>query len=193
MLIYTPGSNAGLPVSILNSFAAPGKEILEDNDLLRERISTTVSSLLGLVGIDADPIQSKEHIFLSTILDTAWRKGQNLDLAALIQQVQTPPVQKVGVLDIESFYPSKERFRAGHGAQQLVGLSRLQCLAGRNATGYWPDSLHPGRKTAHCYLLHRPSQRPGAYVLRLAAHEPGARMDAHTTRNQQLARDRLHG
>jgi len=108
--IYTPGSNAGIPVSILNSFAAPGKEILEDNDLLQERISTTVSSLLGLVGIDADPIQSKEHIFLSTILDTAWRKGQNLDLAALIQQVQTPPVNKVGVLDLESFYPSKERF-----------------------------------------------------------------------------------
>jgi hypothetical protein len=110
MLIYTPGSNAGLPVSILNSFAAPGKEILEDSDLLRERISTTVSSLLGLVGIDADPIQSKEHIFLSTILDSAWRSEKNLDLATLIQQVQSPPVQKVGVLDIETFYPSKERF-----------------------------------------------------------------------------------
>ena len=111
MLIYTPGSNAGLPVSILNSFSAPGKEILEDSDLLSERISTTVSSLLGLLGIDADPIQSQEHILLSTLLESEWRSGQNLDLAGLIQRVQTPPIKKVGVLDLESFYPSKERFK----------------------------------------------------------------------------------
>ncbi|MFZ5818896.1 MAG: helicase HerA domain-containing protein [Chloroflexota bacterium] len=110
MLIYTPGSAAGLPVSILKSFAAPGKEILEDTDLLRERISATVSSLLGLVGVEADPIQSREHILLSTILDTAWRAGKDLDLAGLIQQVQAPPVQKIGVLDLETVYPSKERF-----------------------------------------------------------------------------------
>jgi hypothetical protein len=127
MVIYTPGSNAGLPVSILNSFAAPGKEILEDNDLLRERISTTVASLLGLVGIEADPIQSKEHILLSTILDSAWRSGKNLDLAALIQQVQTPPVQKVGVLDIETFYPSKERFGL------VMALNNLLASPGFNA------------------------------------------------------------
>ncbi len=110
MLIYTPGSTAGLPVSILKSFAAPDKAILEEADLLRERISTTVSSLLGLVGIQADPIQSREHILLSTLLETAWRAGKDLDLASLIQQIQTPPVQKVGVLDLETFYPSKERF-----------------------------------------------------------------------------------
>jgi hypothetical protein len=108
--IYTPGSNAGIPVSILKSFAAPDQSILEDDDLLSERISTTVSSLLGLIGIDADPIQSKEHILLSTILDQAWRQKIDLDLASLIQQVQSPPVSKIGVLDMESFYPAKERF-----------------------------------------------------------------------------------
>lgn len=110
VLIYTPGSNAGLPVSILNSFAAPGAEILKDGDLLRDRISTTVSSLLGLIGVEADPIQSKEHILLSNILEAAWRAGKDLDLAELIQQVSSPPITKVGVLDIETFYPSKERF-----------------------------------------------------------------------------------
>ncbi len=108
--IYTPGSNAGIPVSILKSFAAPDTSILEDDDLLSERISTTVSSLLGLIGIDADPIQSKEHILLSTILNQAWRQKLDLDLAALIQQVQSPPVTKIGILDLESFYPAKERF-----------------------------------------------------------------------------------
>lgn len=110
MRIYTPGSSAGLPVSILKSFAAPEPAIREDDDLLRERISTTATSLLGLVGIEADPVQSREHILLSTIFDTAWRQGQDLDLAALIQQVQAPPVTKVGVLDLEAFYPSKDRF-----------------------------------------------------------------------------------
>ena len=72
--IYTPGSSAGIPVSILKSFAAPDQAIRDDNDLLRERVSTTATSLLGLVGIEADPVQSREHILLSTILDSAWRK-----------------------------------------------------------------------------------------------------------------------
>ena len=155
MLIYTPGSNAGLPVSILNSFAAPGKEILEDTDLLRERISTTVSSLLGLVGIDADPIQSKEHIFLSTILDTAWRKGQNLDLAALIQQVQTPPVQKVGVLDIESFYPSKERF------ELVMALNNLLASPGFNA---WLE----GTPLDIGQILYTPAGKPRIAIFSIA-------------------------
>jgi hypothetical protein len=108
--IYTPGSNAGLPVSILKSFVAPPSEVIEDAELLRERIGTTVTSLLGLLGIEADPIRSREHILLSTILGEAWKQGKDLDLASLIQQIQTPPVSKVGVLDLESFYPSKDRF-----------------------------------------------------------------------------------
>ncbi|MEA2736539.1 MAG: hypothetical protein QOE14_2990 [Humisphaera sp.] len=108
--IYTPGSNAGIPVSILKSFAAPESALMEDNELLRERISTTATSLLGLLGVDADPIQSREHILISTIFGNAWQQGQDLDLAGLIQQIQNPPVQRIGVLDVESFYPSKERF-----------------------------------------------------------------------------------
>jgi len=110
VLIYTPGSNSGLPVSILSSFAAPSQAILNDSEALRDRINTTVSSLLGLVGIKADPVQSREHILLSTILEAAWNKGQTIDLAKLIQQVQEPPITKIGVLDLESFYSSKDRF-----------------------------------------------------------------------------------
>ncbi len=109
-VVYTPGSSAGIPVSILRSFAAPEPTLREDAELLQERVSSTVAGLLGLVGIQADPIQSREHILLSTLLAQAWRQGQDLDLAALIQQVQNPPVAKVGVLDLESFYPSKDRF-----------------------------------------------------------------------------------
>ena len=82
MTIYTPGSTAGVPVSILKSFAAPGPAVMDDGELLRERISTTVTSLLGLLGIEADPLQSREHILLSNILDNAWKQGKDLDLAA---------------------------------------------------------------------------------------------------------------
>ena len=119
VVVYTPGSNAGIPVSILKSFAAPSQEILDDVELLRERVGTTTTSLLGLIGVEADPIKSREHILLSTILDQAWRKGQDLDLAALIQQIQTPSISKVGVLDLDSFYPSKDRFAL---AMQLNNL-----------------------------------------------------------------------
>ena len=111
--IYTPGSNAGVSVSILKSFAAPPTSITEDPELLSERINTTVTSLLGLIGVAADPIKSREHILLSNILSREWAAGHDLDIANLIQQVQSPPMTKVGVLDIESFFPSKDRFELG--------------------------------------------------------------------------------
>jgi hypothetical protein len=108
--IYTPGSGYGLPVSILKSFAAPDGALLQDSELLGERIETTVTGLLGLVGIEADPVKSREHILLSTILDWGWKQQKDLDLTELIQLVQSPPVERIGVLDVESFYPAKDRF-----------------------------------------------------------------------------------
>ncbi|NLT36614.1 MAG: DUF87 domain-containing protein [Methanomassiliicoccus sp.] len=108
--IYTPGSNAGTPLSILKSFSAPPLEIIKDEEMLQERVSTTVTSLLGLIGIEGDPIRSREHILLSTILSEVWRKNADLDLAGLIHQIQSPPVKQIGVLEVESFYPSKDRF-----------------------------------------------------------------------------------
>lgn len=124
--IYTPGSSAGLPVSILKSFSAPSDDVLGDAELLRERISTTVTSLLGLLGIEADPIQSREHILLSTILDQTWRKGQDLDLAALIQAIQAPPVSKIGVMDVDSFFPSKDRFALAMKLNNLLAAPGFQ-------------------------------------------------------------------
>ena len=124
--IYTPGSNAGLPVSILRSFAAPAADVREDAELLRDRISTTVTSLLGLLGIEADPIQSREHILLSTILDQTWKKEEDLDLAALIQAIQSPPVSKIGVMDVDSFFPSKDRFALAMKLNNLLAAPGFQ-------------------------------------------------------------------
>lgn len=124
--IYTPGSNAGLPVSILKSFAAPAADVREDAELFRERISTTVTSLLGLLGIEADPIQSREHILLSTILDHTWRNEEDLDLAALIHAIQDPPVTKIGVMDLDSFFPSKDRFALAMKLNNLLAAPGFQ-------------------------------------------------------------------
>jgi len=108
--IYTPGSNAGIPVSILSSLQAPPFEVADDSELLGERIESTVSSLLSLLGIDADPIRSQEHILVSSIFGHYWRKGENLTLATLIKSIQSPPFTQVGVMDLESFYPEDRRY-----------------------------------------------------------------------------------
>jgi hypothetical protein len=118
--VYTPGSDAGIPVSIVKSFAAPDAATLADREGLRDRVASTATSLLSLAGIDADPVQSREHILLSTILDSAWRAGADLDIAAIIGQVQKPPFTKVGVLDLDSFYPAKERFGLAMALNNLL-------------------------------------------------------------------------
>ncbi|MFN7940773.1 MAG: type IV secretion system DNA-binding domain-containing protein [Thermoanaerobaculia bacterium] len=118
--LYTPGSDAARPLSILASFAAPPAAIAADSDLLRERVSTTVASLLGLLGIAGDPLQSREHILLASLLDAAWRAGKSYDLASLIADVQKPPLAKVGVLDLETFYPVKERFGLAMAINNLL-------------------------------------------------------------------------
>jgi hypothetical protein len=116
--IYTPGSRAGVPVSILGSFAAPPASARGDSEALSERASSTATSLLALAGVDAAP-RSREHTLLSTLFGAAWADGRDLDLGTLIQQVQTPPFTKVGVVDLEAFFPAKERFDL---AMQLNGL-----------------------------------------------------------------------
>ena len=112
--VYTPGSSAGLPVSILRSFTPPPPAILDDSDLLREHIQTTSTGLLALLGIEADPITSREHILIANILEISWSEGKSLDLAGLIHAIQTPPFDRIGVMDLESFYPAKERFFPFH-------------------------------------------------------------------------------
>ena len=119
LAIYTPGSTAGLPLSVIKSFAAPPEAIRNDADMLRERITAAVSGLLALLGIDADPLQSREHVLLSNILQHAWSEGRNLDLAGLIQAIQSPPVTRIGVLELDAFYPPKDRFAL---AMQLNNL-----------------------------------------------------------------------
>jgi len=125
-VIYTPGSHAGLPVSILKSFAAPDEDVRKDTELLHERISTTITGLLGLIGVEADPLQSREHILLSTILGHAWAHAMDMDVAALIHAIQSPPVAKIGVMEVEAFFPSKERFALAMKLNNLLAAPGFQ-------------------------------------------------------------------
>ena len=108
--IYTPGSNAGLPISVLQSFAAPDQSLIDDVDLYRDRVQATATGILTLLGIDADPVASREHILISRLLDNAWKAGRDLDVPNLIAEIQDPPITRVGVMNIDSFFPAKDRF-----------------------------------------------------------------------------------
>ena len=118
--VYTPGSSAGLPVSVLRSFAPPPTHVGKDLDLLRERIQTTATSLLALLGMEADPITSREHILISNILESVWAEDRALDLARLIRAIQAPPFERIGVMDLDSFYPDKERFKLAMRLNNLL-------------------------------------------------------------------------
>ena len=161
--IYTPGSNAGIQVSILKSFAAPPLALREDSELLAERVNTTVTSLLGLLGIEADPIMSREHILISNILKGAWAAGKDLDIAALIQQIQSPPLTKIGVLDVESFFPSGDRF------QLAMSLNNLLAAPGFSA---WME----GEPLDIQNVLYTPQGKPRVAIFSIAHLSDAERM-----------------
>lgn len=124
--IYTPGSGAGFPVSILTSFEAPSIPWKENRELLRAKISSTVTALLGLVGVEADPVRSREHIMLANIFEHAWRDGRSLDMLELIRQIQNPPFSKLGAFEVEQFYPSDDRFDLSMSLNNLLAAPAFQ-------------------------------------------------------------------
>jgi hypothetical protein len=124
--VYTPGSEAGRPVSILHSLEAPDLPWADNQEALRERIAGICSALLGLVGVEADPVKSREHILLANIFETAWKTGQPLDLAALITQVQAPPFAKLGVFEVERFYPEKDRMELALALNAIIAAPSFQ-------------------------------------------------------------------
>jgi hypothetical protein len=119
MTIYTPGSDAGVPLNLVGSLQAPPLSWDTEAETLRDEIEGTVTSLLGLVGIEADPLASREFVLLSNLVENAWRAGQDLDLGTLVGQVQTPPLRKLGVFDVDTFFPPKDRTQL---ALKLNGL-----------------------------------------------------------------------
>ena len=118
--IYTPGSDAGVPVNILGSLAAPQLDFDSNAELIRERIGGTVAAMLSLANLKADPVRSREAILLSNIFEHFWKQGEDLDLAKLIMSIQNPPVRQMGVFDVDTFFPESDRFELAMAFNTLV-------------------------------------------------------------------------
>ncbi len=161
--IYTPGSSAGLPLTVLRSFTAPPLSTRDNPEAFRETISAASASLLGLLGIEADPLRSREQILLSSILERTWSEGKDLDLPGLIRAIQSPGFDRVGVMDLESFFPAKERFELS------MQLNNLLASPGFSA---WLE----GESLDIQRLLYTPEGKPRLSVLSIAHLSDAERM-----------------
>jgi hypothetical protein len=119
-VIYTPGSTAGVPLNVLKSFHAPPAELIDDTETFNDLVQSTVQGVLALVGITANPVQSREAILIANVLNHSWRAGRDLDLPGLIRDIQRPPFSKVGIVDLENFLPAKERMELGMKINNLL-------------------------------------------------------------------------
>lgn len=161
--IFTPGSSAGIPVSILSSLGAPPAEVMEDRELFGDQVSSTVESLLSLIGVGSGGSQSREAVLLGAIFMEEWGAGRGLSLESLIGKVQRPGFGKVGVIDLESFYPEKERM-------DLV--MRFNSLLASPGFSAWLEGapLDVGR------MLHREDGKPRISIFSIAHLSDAERM-----------------
>jgi hypothetical protein len=162
-VIYTPGSSAGIPITVLKSFSAPPAELVADADAFGERVSSATSGLLALMGVQSDPVHGREHIFLSTLLDTAWRAGNDVDLRQLIQDINRPPITKVGAVDLESFYPSKERTKLAMTLNNLLASPSFSA---------WME----GEPLDIQRILYSPDKKPRLAIMSIAHLDDAQRM-----------------
>lgn len=163
MTIYTPGASMGVPLSVMGSFDAPSEVVRCDPDALRERVDGATSGLLALLGIEADPVQSREYILLANLMQRAWSEGRDLDLGQLILEIQKPPFEKLGVIDLETFYPGKDRVAL---AMKLNGLLASPGFAA------WLE----GEPLDVERLLYRPDGRPRISIVSIAHLSDAERM-----------------
>jgi hypothetical protein len=161
--IFTPGSRAGIPVSILSSLEVPPFEIMDDGELLGERIDSTVSSLLSLVGVNADTLQSPEAVLISNIFRKEWEDGRNITLENLVRLIQNPPLDKVGVIDLENFLPEKSR--------QPLALKFNNLLA---SPGF--STWLEGPPLDIAKMLHTPAGKPRISIFSIAHLDDTQRM-----------------
>ncbi len=160
--VYTPGSSAGRGISVLRSFAAPPQAVLDDADLMRDRLEATVTSLLTLMGLGADPL-SRENILLANILEHAWRAGEDLGVASLIRAVQQPPFKRIGVMDLDTVFPAKDRLKLALSLNNLLAAPSFEAWMKGDALDVQS-------------LLHEPSGKARVAVVSIAHLSDAERM-----------------
>ncbi|MEP6835201.1 MAG: DUF87 domain-containing protein [Gemmatimonas sp.] len=153
--IYTPGSTAGRPISILQAFSAPPAAVREDGEAFRDRVDATATSVLALLGVEGDPMSSREHILLANLLSNVWSDGRDLDLAGLIGLIQTPPFTQIGVMPLDSVFPPKDRLALAMKLNNLLAAPGFQV---------WMQ----GEPLSTANLLYGPTGKPRCSVVSIA-------------------------
>jgi hypothetical protein len=161
--VYTPGSNIGLPLTVLKSFDAPPPEARDDAESVGDRVTGSVSGLLTLMGLDADPMTSPEHILMASILSHQWSEGQDVGIGQLIRLIQSPPLGRIGVVDLDSFMSPAERGKLA---------MRLNNLLASPAFASWLQ----GESLSIKRLLHTREGKPRLSILSIAHLNDSERM-----------------
>jgi len=161
--LYTPGLASGRPLQVLQTLSCPDDDVLDDADALRARIEGVVGGLLALLGVEGDPLRSREHILLSNILHRCWTQGEDLDLGGLIRAITEPGFDRIGVMDLESVFPAKDR--------QGLAMTLNNLLA---APGF--EAWLEGEALDIERLLYREDGRPRLTVLSIAHLSDAERM-----------------
>ena len=150
--VYTPGATTGIGLNLVGSLEAPEGA---DAQAINDEVTDIVSGLLALVDVDSDPLTGREHILLTNLLTDAWSKGQSLDLASLIARVQEPPLRKLGVMDLDTFFPAKDR----------MGLAmRLNGMLASPTFAAWAQGAPLDIQS----MLYQPSGAPRCAIVSLA-------------------------
>ena len=124
--IYTPGSDAGLPISILAAMRAPREGWQGHEEYHREHIRALTTAILAFIGVKANPVKDREHVLIANLFEYSWRNGIDLSLQDIILQVQKPPFEKLGVFDIETFFPEKDRFKLAMELNNIIAAPSFQ-------------------------------------------------------------------
>ncbi|MDB4984914.1 MAG: putative ATP-binding protein, partial [Myxococcaceae bacterium] len=118
--VITPGSSAGEPLHVLSALERQSERWSQDPESARAALSAAVSLLLRLLGRDADPARSKEHVLLSVLAEARLSAGESADLSALLLDVVQPPITHVGALELDAFLPKSERRALAAGLNTLL-------------------------------------------------------------------------
>jgi hypothetical protein len=153
--ILTPGSSAGIPLNVIGDLSPPDLSWDGEGETIRDEIEGLVSGILVMADLDHDPLTSKEHILLSNLVEHAWKAGQSLDLPNLIGQILQPPLRRLGVFELDTFFPEKERTEL---AMRLNGMVASPSFA------EWIQG-HPLEMDT---LLRAPDGRPRASIVYLS-------------------------
>ena len=115
--IYTPKSSSGLGVALLSDFACPN---INDEEIFSNYINSLAASVLSLIGMSSEDMSSKEQLLISTIFETKFKEQKDVSIEELINFIANPPFKKIGVFDVDTFYPSSERLKLAMKINALI-------------------------------------------------------------------------